>query len=160
MPTTICQADYTNAHHANAIVRLMQHYAEDPMGGGMPLADAVCKQLVAELARRDFALSILAFRETQAVGLINAFEGFSTFACKPLLNIHDVVVLQPFRGTGIARGMFEEIVSIARQRNCCKLTLEVLAGNRPAKALYRRLGFAPYQLKEDSGAAEFWQRKL
>lgn len=38
--------------------------------------------------------SVLAFDADQPVGLINAIEGFSTFACKPLINIHDVIVLR------------------------------------------------------------------
>jgi hypothetical protein len=26
-----------------------------------------------------------------AVGLVNCFEGFSTFACKPLVNVHELL---------------------------------------------------------------------
>ena len=33
-----------------------------------------------------------------AVGLVNCIEGFSTFACRPLVNVHDVVVRESHRG--------------------------------------------------------------
>lgn len=160
MPLQICRADYSNPAHAEAILVMLQHYALDPMGGGKPLSQAVTDTLVSELARRDFAVSVLAFLNGEIVGLINAFEGFSTFACRPLLNIHDVVVLRPHRGLGIAQAMFVEVERIAIERGCCKLTLEVLAHNQPAKQVYRKLGFAPYQFSAETGQAEFWQRPL
>ena len=34
------------------------------------------------------------------VGLATTFEGFSTFAAKPLINIHDIAVLPDYRGRG------------------------------------------------------------
>ena len=46
------------------------------------------------------------------------------------------------------------------ERGACKLTLEVLDGNAPARALYRRLGFAAYQLDPAMGHAQFLQKWL
>ncbi|CFP45632.1 acetyltransferase [Bordetella pertussis] len=40
------------------------------------------------------------------------------------------------------------------------MTLEVLEGNTRAQALYRRLGYAGYELAADTGRAMFWQKKL
>lgn len=160
MSPIITLADYHNPQHATAIVSLMDHYAQDPMGGGIPLPASVCEQLVSELSKRDFALSMLAFVEGNAVGLINAFEGFSTFACRPLLNIHDIVVHRHHRGAGIARVMLTALEQLAAERGCCKLTLEVLSENRVAKSLYHAVGFVPYRLQEDTGNAEFWHKSL
>jgi len=157
---TTTEADYRDAHHAQAIVWLLEQYACDPMGGGKSIAAERLQRLVPELARRPHALSVLAFDQDQAVGLINAFEGFSTFACEPLINVHDIVVDSDYRGRGVGKLLLEEIESIARRRGCCKLTLEVLAGNAPAQGLYRRFGFAPYQLSEELGAAMFWEKRL
>ena len=41
----------------------------------------------------------------EAVGLIDCFAGFSTFAAKPLLNVHDIVVHASRRGQGIAQAL-------------------------------------------------------
>ena len=44
----------------------------------------VLQSLVPKLAKLPHAFSILAFVDGEAVGLLNCFEGFSTFAAKPL----------------------------------------------------------------------------
>ncbi|MEX5689713.1 GNAT family N-acetyltransferase, partial [Pseudomonas silesiensis] len=52
------------------------------------------------------------------------------------------------------------VEEIARQRGCCKLTLEVLEGNEVAQGAYRKLGFDNYQLSPETGRAMFWQKAL
>jgi len=156
----ILQADYGNAEHAQALVRLLDMYARDAMGGGHPLSEQVKQALVPELARRPHAFSVLAFADGEAAGLVNCFEGFSTFACKPLINIHDVAVADAYRRRGIAQQMMRYVENIARERGCCKLTLEVLQGNRNAQQMYGKLGYAGYQLDAATGAALFWQKGL
>ncbi len=156
----IIRARYDYAPHAAALVDLMDTYARDPAGGGEPLSDFARGNLVTQLAARPFIFSVLAFDNDQPVGLVNAIEGFSTFACRPLVNVHDVVVATGHRGRGIAGWMFAEVESIARERGACKLTLEVLQGNASARALYERLGFALYQLDPGMGHAQFLQKWL
>jgi GNAT superfamily N-acetyltransferase len=156
----IIQADYTLPKHAGAIVQLMDEYACDPMGGGKGLSDYAKTNLVAALVERKIARSVLAYVDGEAVGLINCFEGFSTFACQPLLNIHDVVVSQKFRGQGLSKLMFAKVEEIAREMGCCKLTLEVLAGNTVAQGAYRAVGFAGFELDPAMGQALFWEKKL
>ena len=139
---------------------MLDSYARDPMGGGEGLNETVKQRLAAALAERAHAFSVLAFDGETPVGLINCFEGFSTFAAKPLVNIHDVAVVPTHRGRGIAQLMMAEVERIAHERGCCKLTLEVLSENHGAQALYKKLGYGGYQLGSISGAAQFWQKKL
>ena len=160
MNLEITQADYQNAKHAAAVVQLLDGYARDAMGGGHALTDEVKQNLVGELARRPTAFSVLAFVDGQPAGLINCFEGFSTFACKPLVNIHDVAVASVFRRQGIAQAMMAKVEQIAEERGCCKLTLEVLSGNHGAQQMYRKLGYAGYQLDAATGGALFWQKRI
>lgn len=94
----IFQVDYANSQHAQDLVDLLNAYALDPMGGGSALSGEVKSTLVAELSKRSFAISLLAYVDNEPAGLINAFEGFSTFAAKPLLNIHDIIVIKNFAG--------------------------------------------------------------
>lgn len=156
----VVRARYDDPSHAAALVDLLDHYARDPAGGGEPLSDFARGNLVASLAARPFVFSVLAFEGDTPVGLINAIEGFSTFACKPLVNVHDVVVAAGHRGRGIAAQMFAEVEGIARERGACKLTLEVLDGNAVARALYQRLGFSAYQLDPAMGNAQFLHKWL
>jgi len=159
----ICRADYANARHARALVDLLDAYAQDPMGGGEPLSAFAKQNLVACLAARPQAFSVLAFAdadESQPLGLVNCIEGFSTFACRPLVNVHDVAVLPAYRGQRVAERMFELVRAIARERSACKLTLEVLSGNSGALRLYTRMGFARYQLDPAAGSAQLMQKWL
>lgn len=164
-PATACSveviaADLSMLTHRQALVGLLNAYAQDPMGGGLPLTDEVQRHLPDALARRVGAHVLLAQQGEQFVGLLIAMEGFSTFACKPLLNIHDIVVLPAFRQRGIAGRLLARTELIARQLGCCKLTLEVLENNLGAQASYRKAGFAPYQLDPQAGRALFWQKPL
>ena len=156
----LCRADYQHPAHAQALVFLLDAYARDAAGGGQPLADFAKQHLVAELAARPQAFSVLAFDGTQPVGLVNCIEGFSTFACRPLVNVHDVVVLPSHRGRRVGEQMLTLVEQLARERGACKLTLEVLQGNRSAITLYERVGFAGFQLDPAMGQAQFLQKWL
>lgn len=160
MPLTVCRADYQNPCHAQALVRLLDAYAQDPAGGGEPLSEFARTHLVPALAARPQIFSVLAFAGEQAVGLVNCMEGFSTFACRPLVNVHDVAVLPSHRGRRVAEQMLALVETIARERGACKLTLEVLQGNASAMRLYERVGFAGYQLDPAMGRAQFFQKWL
>ena len=162
---TILPANYAHPGHAHALVTLLDAYARDPTGGGEPLSAFAKANLARELGRRPQAFSVLAFDgvdvDTAApVGLVNCIEGFSTFACRPLVNVHDVVVAASHRGRGVAARMLALVAQMARERGACKLTLEVLTGNHGARRLYERLGFAAYQLDPSMGQAQFMQKWL
>lgn len=152
--------DYADTRHAAALVKLLGAYAQDPAGGGKPLTDFVKTHLVQALTNRPQAFSVLAFAGDEAVGLVNCFEGFSTFACRPLVNIHDVIVLASHRGRRVGEKMLALVGQLAVARGACKLTLEVLQGNHSALRLYARVGFAGYQLDPAIGQAQFLQKLL
>lgn len=154
------EADLTNAQHANAVVFLLNSYASSPEGGGKPLPDEVQENLANALQKRPEAVVVLAFEDEEPVGLVICMEGFSTFSCKPLMNIHDVFVAATFRGQGVSRRLFERVEDIAKARGCCKLTLEVLEGNQVAQAAYSKFGFSGYELDPQMGRALFWEKKL
>jgi GNAT superfamily N-acetyltransferase len=156
----IVEADLSLPAHAEAMVQLMDQYALDPMGGGQGLSSYAKANLPAELAKRKLAHVILAFVDSQPAGLVVCLEGFSTFACKPLLNIHDVMVAPPYRGRGLSRLLFQKVESIALDLGCCKLTLEVLEGNHIAQSAYKAFGFGGYELDPEMGKALFWEKKL
>ncbi|WP_240914142.1 GNAT family N-acetyltransferase [Microbulbifer harenosus] len=152
--------DYRDQKQAADLLALLDEYARDPFGGGEPLPDICHRELVERLAAFPGAFSVIAYRGEQPLGLANCFMGFSTFLCKPLVNIHDVVVSDAARGQGVCTRLLEKVAQEARERGCAKITLEVLEKNHPARAAYRKCGFRPYALDEEYGQAEFWQRYL
>ena len=159
-PISIFRADYSNPVHAAALVELLDDYARDVSGGGEALSDFAKSNLVAALAARPQAFSVLAFKGAEPVGLINCIEGFSTFACKPLVNVHDVAVVASMRGQRLGEKMLALVEEISMERGACKLTLEVLQGNHSAIKLYERIGFAAYELDPAMGQARFLQKWL
>ena len=154
------RVDYLNALDAKALVFLLDAYAQDPMGGGEALQTEASARLCADLSLISGAASFIAWQDGQAIGLINCFEGYSTFKAKPLLNVHDIAVLSCHRGQGVAQALLKAAETHALARGCCKLTLEVLSGNSPAMASYKRFGFEQYELDPAAGQAQFMQKWL
>jgi len=156
----IIKANLSNSEQATAVIELLNEYALHPMGGGKALTEFTRNNLITALQSRKECSVILAYDEDTAIGLCNCFEAFSTFACKPLLNIHDLYVKEAYRKQGIARQMMQKAEQLAKHNDCCKVTLEVLSKNEAAKKSYLASGYKPYQLNEQFGNAEFWQKSL
>ena len=83
----VAAVDLADAAQAAAFLELLDHYARDPMGGGNGLQPAVRARLVPALRDQSGFHGALAWQGDAAVGLINCFAGFSTFAAQPLLNV-------------------------------------------------------------------------
>jgi GNAT superfamily N-acetyltransferase len=154
------RVDYLNAQDAQALVFLLDAYAQDPMGGGEALMPEAVARLCEDLSRIAGAASFIAWLDNKPIGLINCFQGYSTFKAKPLLNVHDIAVLAGHRGQGVGQALLQAAEAHARSLGCCKLTLEVLSGNVPAMLSYKRFGFAQYELDPAAGQAQFMQKWL
>jgi len=160
MTATLERVNHLDSKHAADIGYLMNYYASDPMGGGSPLATEITSRLATELSKISHAFSIICYVSKKPAGLINCFEAFSTFQCKPIVNVHDIVVVEEFRGRGISHLLLLEVENMAVEKNCCKITLEVLERNTPAKNSYIKFGFKDYELDPTFGKAMFWEKKL
>jgi ribosomal protein S18 acetylase RimI-like enzyme len=153
-------ADYLDKEQSIDIGYLLDAYSKDQMGGFQPLSESVRSNLADELSKLPYAFSLICYVNNKPAGLVNCFEAFSTFKCKPLINIHDVVVVNEFRGLGLSQQMLSKVEEIAKLKGCCKITLEVLEGNKVAQNSYIKFGFAGYELAPIMGKALFWQRNV
>ena len=156
----IIEADLKNNNHGDAILFMLNEYATDIMGGGDGISDYVKQNLIAQLKAKPGTLVLLAYDQSQPIGLAISFEGFSTFQAKPLLNLHDFAVSSHARGKGVAKAMLEKLESISKQRGYCKITLEVLEGNSRAQKIYKDFGFHSYSLEPTMGRALFLDKGL
>ena len=157
---TIVEADLSRAAHQRAVVDLIDAYAADPMGDGKPLPPEVRDALIPGLRRHPTTLIFLAYQGDDAVGVAVCFLGFSTFAARSLINIHDLAVLPDHRGQGVGRRLLQAVEQKAREWGCCKLTLEVLEYNHRARLLYESVGFAQAAQQEAAGGALFFTKLL
>ena len=155
MKTKIIQCDYSNPEHQKAVISLIDAYIQDEMGDGIPLSEQGKSDLIEGLKNHPKALVLLA--ETQGIfsGMITAFENISTFTARPMINIHDVIVLKAYRRQGIGRSLMNALVEEAVKRNCSRITLEVRKDNLPAQNLYQDMGFY-----EPAPGMYFWRKYL
>jgi GNAT superfamily N-acetyltransferase len=156
----IVEADLGRPEHQRAVVEMIDAYARDPMGDGKPLADDVRRELIPGLQRHPTTLIFLAYDRGAPVGIAVCFVGFSTFAAKPLVNVHDITVLPVRRGQGIAAKLLAGVERKARALGCCKLTLEVQENNHRAKKVYQAAGFGRQVYEEAAGGSLFYSKRL
>ncbi|MDR0748406.1 MAG: GNAT family N-acetyltransferase [Tannerellaceae bacterium] len=141
MDIQLVACDYRNTAHRKAVVTLMNAYVNDEMGGGNPLDENEQILLLEGLEKHQESIVILAETEGVFAGLLVAFENFATFTVRPMINIHDVIVLEGYRGKGIGRKLMQAITAEAGKRGCSRITLEVREDNVNAQKLYRSEGF-------------------
>jgi GNAT superfamily N-acetyltransferase len=155
----IVQADLDRADHQRAIVELVNAYAMDIMGNGEPLPEQVQREMIPGLRSHPTTITFLAYDGAAAVGVAVCFLGFSTFAAKSVVNIHDLAVVPTHRGCGIGRALLEAVERKARELGCCKITLEVSDLNHRAKRVYKSAGFRHAMYVEGTGGGALFLSK-
>lgn len=153
-------AHWENPVDAQAVKELVNCLASDPVGGGEPLSPEILDSLVPALSRYPTCFCLLAMDGDLGVGMSLCFESLSSFKARPVVNIHDFVIRDDYRGQGIARNLLRQTEAEAYKRGACKLTLEVLEGNPIARKLYNSFGFRSYELDPANGVAHFWEKPL
>ena len=124
--------------------------------GGHPLADAgevsdwLQVRFAAAIEDRDalFLVAELEEPETQQVGILEAsvIRPHPVFEARRMMHIHSLYVEPGHRGQGMARLLVGAALQWGREHDCVEASLSVLAGN-PARHLYERLGFCPFELE-------------
>jgi ribosomal protein S18 acetylase RimI-like enzyme len=156
----VVEADLSDERHQRHVVEMVNAYARDPMGRGGDLPAAVMADLIPGLRRHPTSLIFLAYDGGRPVGVAVCFLGFSTFAARPLINIHDLSVIPGYRGRGVGRRLLEHVEAKGRALNCAKITLEVNAENRVAQKLYVAYGFGDGKADGTIGRMWFLQKPL
>jgi ribosomal protein S18 acetylase RimI-like enzyme len=133
----------------------MNEYISCEMGEGILYTDEQKKLLVEGLRQHPSTLILLARVGKEYVGLLTSYVNFATFTVKPFVNIHDVIVTQPWRNKGVGRRLLEGVIGEAARRGCSKVTLEVREDNHNARYLYSSLGFADAKPRQN-----YWTRYI
>ncbi|MDR1718523.1 MAG: GNAT family N-acetyltransferase [Dysgonamonadaceae bacterium] len=152
---TIHLCDYNNHDDRNAVATLINAYIDDEMGGGTPLDCSQQQQLLEALQQHPKSIVILAVLQGVRCGMLVAFENFSTFSVRPMINIHDIIVLKAYRGKRVGKRLMESVIELAKNRLCSRITLEVREDNIAARHLYQSLGFAA-----TSPIMDYWRKYL
>jgi GNAT superfamily N-acetyltransferase len=86
---------------------------------------------------------ILAYTETECVGMALFFPNYSTFLAKPGLYLEDLFVKPHARGQGAGAALLQELARIAKRRGYGRVEWAVLDWNEPSIAFYKKLGAVP-----------------
>jgi len=138
-------ADLGDPEQVRALVEIIDSYARGPGGQNAPISGPARARLGSGLEALPTATVLLASVDGRAVGAAVCVQGFSTFAGRPSLNVHDLAVLPDFRGRGVGHALLAAVERLARERDCCKITLEVHESNEGARRLYAETGFGPWE---------------
>lgn len=160
MTIQVSRVDYQSAIHRDAIVHLLASYAEDPAAGGEAISDYCRDNVVEGVRQHPASLVLMAEVEAEVVGMALCFWGYGTFAARPLLNLHDLVVDPHWRGRGVGGKLLEAVEQAAREADCCFVTLEVSGLNPGAQRLYRRHGFDGGEAIDPPDKLMFWKKRL
>ena len=156
----IVEANLNREDHQQAVLALTDAYARDEMGSGRPLPQEVRQALIPGLRQLPTTLILLAYQGGRPVGIATCFRGFSTFAARQLINIHDLAVLPGLRGAGVGRALLDAVAAKARELGCCKVTLEVQEKNTRARKVYADAGFGQQTYEYAEGGAIFLAKPI
>lgn len=156
----IIQADLSLREHQQSVLNLTTAYALDTMGNGGPLPSHVLDELIPGLRAHPTTLIFLALEQEKFIGIATCFIGFSTFAARPLINIHDLAVLPEHRGIGVGQALLQAVEQHARANNFCKLTLETQENNLRARSVYAAAGFTQAVYGDTTGGSLFYSKNL
>ncbi len=98
------------------------------------LSTAWSESQIANLS--EFAHYLCAVEDCEVCGIA------SMYAVAGEGQIMNIAVSQKFRRRGIANGLMNELILLAKSKNCEIITLEVAEDNQSAIALYEKCGFA------------------
>lgn len=137
---TFRPADLNQINDQQHILALLNDFAQ-AASIQQPLSEDVKATLISNLRQLPTTRVYFALYEGQPIGIAICFLGFSTFANRLLLNIHDFFVRSAWQGQGVGKAFLNYVEQHAKSLGCCKVTLEVYAHNTGAKAMYERQGY-------------------
>ncbi|TOF33653.1 GNAT family N-acetyltransferase [Vibrio parahaemolyticus] len=114
--------------------------------------------VIAQLFALPFFHGFISFVDNKPAGLAVFFESFSAYRAQRVMNIHDFMVLDSFRGKGVGKAQLNGIEQYCRDNDYLKITLEVGDDNVAAKKLYSSLDYEDYRVVLKG--QQHWQKYL
>ncbi len=130
---------------------LFEEYASD-------LPEEVRSKVVGQLFELPYFHGFICFVNNQPAACAVCYESFSTCRSMKLLNVHDFMVSERYRGKGLGKILLNGIEQYCNANEYLKITLEVNNNNTVAKKLYQSCGFEDYQVEQKD--LNHWQKYL
>lgn len=133
---TVRRADIADAPELSRLIHELAEYEK--------MSDkctATPESVAAMMKEPSGLLGIIAEADGKAVGMaVYSIYRLATFSGKRVLYIEDIYVEENFRGNGLGRRLFDEIISTAKSIDCIKIEWKCLSWNTPAQKFYHSIG--------------------
>ena len=141
--------------HCKQLLLLLNDYMLDEMGVSQPMPKYLESKIIDGLEKHPSYLGFFVCVNNEYAALANCNINYSTWQAKFLINIHDFIVSPKFRKQGFGQFLLTEIERYAREKDFCKINLEVRYDNIKAQKLYKKEGFS-----DCNPPMYFWQKIL
>lgn len=131
----------TGLTHLDVVARLFDQYRGFY---GQPSDPALARDFIRERMERDESVILLAWVDDAAVGFTQLYPAFSSVCASRVWILNDLLVLPEARRMGVARALLSSAAEFARADGALRLELETDHDNASAQALYRAMGWVPY----------------
>lgn len=99
---------------------------------------SLSRTLIDDPARE--GMQLLARSQGEAIGFATVFWSWSTADAGRIGVMNDLFVLDEARGRGAGAALIEACARLCRERGALRLAWQTAPDNRPARALYERIG--------------------
>ncbi|CAN7240798.1 GNAT family N-acetyltransferase [Pseudoxanthomonas sp. LjRoot168] len=106
---------------------------------------ALARDFIQARMTRGQSAILLAHIDDDAVGFAQLYPAFSSVSAAHVWILNDLLVLPDARRSGVARALLSSAVDFARADGALRLELETDHDNAAAQALYRAMGWMPYE---------------
>lgn len=112
---------------------------------GKPSDPALARDFIhARLTRGESVILLASSVDGAAVGFTQLYPAFSSVNAVRTWILNDLLVLPDARRSGVARALLSAAADFARADGALRLELETDHDNVTAQALYRAMGWTPY----------------
>jgi GNAT superfamily N-acetyltransferase len=126
----------------DAIAPLFDHYR---MFYQQPSDGVLAHRFIGERLQHGESVILLAEVGGRTVGFTQLFPSFSSVRAGRAFVLNDLYVDIAARRLGVARALLQAAADFARADGAIRLELETDHDNRSAQALYRHMGWKPYE---------------
>ncbi|WP_334177636.1 GNAT family N-acetyltransferase [Pseudoxanthomonas sp.] len=132
----------TGLTHLDTVAHLFDLYR---VFYGKPSDPGLARDFIRARMERDESVILLAWVDDAAVGFTQLYPAFSSVSASRVWILNDLLVLPEARRNGIARALLAAAAEFAREDGALRLELETDHDNPAAQALYRAMGWTPYE---------------
>lgn len=138
MSITVRRATLADAGAIAPLFDLYRQFYEQAPDG------ALASTFVHERLAREESVIFVAEDGGRLLGFTQLFPSFSSVRAVRIWVLNDLYVVREARRQGVARALLDAAAAFGRDSGAARLELETDHDNRTAQALYRHLGWEPY----------------